>query len=168
MLKILVFISGGGSNLKAIIDSGIKISGVVSSDSEAYGITRAISANIPILDINDIVDPDLIILAGYMKILSGEFVEKYNIINIHPSLLPKYKGLNTHKRALDNNDKEHGLTIHRVIEELDSGEILYQHRIPVLENETVESLKERVLYNEHIWYPVIINEEIKRLENDRK
>ena len=164
-MNLVVFISGNGSNLQSIIDNGIKIDGVVSSDSDAYGIIRARKANIPILDITEIGNPDLIVLAGYMKILSKEFVEKHNIINIHPSLLPKYKGLNTHQRAL--NDSKHGMTIHKVVEELDSGEIIFQNSIRVYNFDDEESLKNRVLELEHKWYPIVIKRIIKEIENDR-
>ena len=164
-MKLIVFISGNGSNLQSIIDNGIKINGVVSSNPNAYGIIRARKANIPIMEMDEIGNPDLIVLAGYMKILSKEFVEKYNIINIHPSLLPKYKGLNTHQRAL--NDSKHGMTIHKVVEELDSGEIIFQNSIKVYDFDDEESLKNRVLELEHKWLPVVIKQLIKEIENDR-
>ena len=100
-------------------------------------------------------NPDLICLAGYMKILSKNFNKKFNgkIINIHPSLLPKFKGLNTHQRALDNNEKFSGCTVHYVNSKLDSGKIILQKKVKILKNDTIKKLAKRVLKQEHILYP---------------
>jgi phosphoribosylglycinamide formyltransferase-1 len=102
--------------------------------------------------------PDLIILAGFMRILSNEFVEHYlhKMMNIHPSLLPKYKGLNTHQRALDAGDKEHGCSVHFVTPELDDGPVILQATVDIKENDTAESLASRVHEQEHRIYPQAI------------
>lgn len=181
-LNLVVLISGGGSNLQAIIDS-IKadkldacINAVISNKADAFGITRAKQAGIKTQVINhknypnrddfdlqliEIIDqyhPDLIVLAGFMRILTDQFIQHYNnkMINIHPSLLPKFKGLNTHKRALDAGETTHGLSIHYVTAELDSGPILKQVSVPVLATDTEQTLAQRVLQQEHIAYPEVI------------
>jgi len=181
-LNLVVLISGGGSNLQAIIDSiennnlNASIKAVVSNKSNAYGLTRAKNSGIAteIIEHKDYPDresfdqqlikiinkyhPDLIVMAGFMRILSEEFINNFTgkMINIHPSLLPKYKGLHTHKRALEAGDTEHGLTIHYVTAELDSGPILKQIKVPVLKNDNEETLANRVLEQEHIAYPEVI------------
>ena len=157
MFSFAVFISGNGSNLQAIIDatkSGIidgKICCVLSNKKEAYGLVRAQKANIPCIVIehqnfksreefdNVIVQslkeytPDLIVLAGFMRILTPVFIRPYlgKIMNIHPSLLPKYPGLNTHQKVIDNEDAQHGVTVHFVDENLDSGPICAQSSMQV-------------------------------------
>ncbi|MEH6456059.1 MAG: phosphoribosylglycinamide formyltransferase [Cocleimonas sp.] len=179
MYKIVVLISGGGSNLQAIIDSiqvgNIKaeITAVISNRADAFGLERAEKASIDnhVLDhtvfnsresfdeslsqIIDSYEPDLIVLAGFMRILSDEFVEHFHgkMINIHPSLLPKYKGLNTHQRALDGGDKEHGASVHFVIPELDAGTVIIQGVVPVEANDTANRLQQRVHKVEHQIYP---------------
>jgi phosphoribosylglycinamide formyltransferase-1 len=181
-LKLVVLISGNGSNLGAIIreiQSGslnARIVQVISNRPDAYGLTRARDANIPttVIDHNhydtrdafdkalsqsiDQYQPDLIVLAGFMRILSDEFVEHYlgKLINIHPSLLPKYQGLNTHKRVLEDAETEHGATVHYVIPELDSGPIILQAVVPVIEGDNEQSLKARVHRVEHQLYPEAI------------
>ena len=181
-LPIVVLISGGGSNLQTIIDRiadntiNAEICAVITNKPEAYGIKRAQKAKIP----TEIIDhsqydsresfdaeltrriekyqPELIVLAGFMRILSDDFVNHFygKMINIHPSLLPKYRGLHTHKRALDAGDSKHGLSIHYVSAKLDGGPIILQKIVPVLENDTESSLAERVLAQEHIAYPQVI------------
>jgi phosphoribosylglycinamide formyltransferase-1 len=181
-LPIVVLISGGGSNLQTIIDRiadntiNAEICAVISNKPDAYGIKRAQKANIP----TEIIDhsqydsresfdaeltrriekyqPELIVLAGFMRILSDDFVNHFygKMINIHPSLLPKYRGLHTHKRALDAGDSQHGLSIHYVSAKLDGGPVILQKTVPVLENDTESSLAERVLAQEHIAYPQVI------------
>lgn len=179
MYKIVVLISGGGSNLQAIIDSiqvgNIKaeITAVISNRADAFGLERAEKASIDnhILDhtvfdsresfdeslsqIIDSYEPDLIVLAGFMRILSDDFVEHFHgkMINIHPSLLPKYKGLNTHQRALDGGDSEHGASVHFVIPELDAGTVIIQGVVPVEANDTANQLQLRVHKVEHQIYP---------------
>jgi phosphoribosylglycinamide formyltransferase-1 len=181
-LKIVVLISGSGSNLQAIIDATVRnknlftISAVVSNRSQAYGLERAKQANIAtevlshkdyadrvsydkaLVKIIDNYQPDLIVLAGFMRILSPYFVNYYNgrIMNIHPSLLPKFKGLHTHQRVIDAKEKEHGATVHFVNAELDAGAIIIQAKVPVLPNDNVEVLAARVLEQEHRIYPEAI------------
>jgi len=179
MYKIVVLISGSGSNLQKIIDqieSGnikAEICAVISNRADAYGLKRAEKANIPTLTLDhtqfsdreafdqslaQIIDsfaPNLIILAGFMRILSDPFVEQFQgkLINIHPSLLPKYKGLHTHKRALKDKQKEHGASVHYVIPELDAGNVIIQGIVAVKEDDTEESLANRVHQIEYIIYP---------------
>lgn len=180
--RLVVLSSGIGSNLQAMIDTlhdqdGITIAAVV-SDKPSPSLKRAIKADIPCLflpqqkkqsntDYDNLLDrfiqlfhPDLIVLSGFMRILSAKFVDQYpnKIINIHPSLLPKYKGLNTHRRVLENGEKVHGTTIHFVNQFLDSGEIIAQKIIEITQDDTVESLKRKIKYIEHVFYPKIIKQ----------
>jgi len=181
-IRLVVLISGNGSNLQAIIDdityNGLpaQIVAVISNKADAYGLERAKKAGIEQrvlshkdfsdrsqydLALKDLIDgyqPDLIILAGFMRILSNEFVEHYlhKMMNIHPSLLPKYKGLNTHQRALDAGDKEHGCSVHFVTPELDDGPVILQATVDIKENDTAESLASRVHEQEHRIYPQAI------------
>lgn len=182
MKKIVVLISGNGSNLQAIIDAQAsgrisgKICGVISNKSESFGLQRAKKAQIPAfvferknfssnLDMDlaiaeqiEALEADLIVLAGYMKILSNEFVERFSgkILNIHPSLLPKYAGLNTYQRAMDAGDSEHGMTIHFVNQVLDGGAIILQAKVPIFPDDEVEDVVERVQEQEHRCYPLVI------------
>jgi len=182
MYKIVVLISGSGSNLQQFIDQiesgdiNAEISAVISNRADAFGLQRAEKANIPtvVLDhtqfidrvsfdqslaqIIDSYDPELIVLAGFMRIVSDEFVAHYQgkLINIHPSLLPKYKGLHTHQRALEDKQKEHGASVHFVIPELDAGPVIVQGIVPVKSDDTEESLAKRVHRIEHIIYPKAI------------
>ncbi len=179
MYKIVVLISGDGSNLQAIIDhidSGeikAEIAAVISNRADAYGLVRAQKAGIAseVLDHSqfdsreafdqslakriDAYQPDLIVLAGFMRILSDDFVKRYpaKLINIHPSLLPKYKGLHTHKRALEAGDKQHGASVHFVIPELDAGTVIMQGIVPVKPHDNEETLTQRVHNIEHAIYP---------------
>lgn len=181
-LPIVVLVSGSGSNLQAIIDRieddsiNAKICAVISNKPDAFGLRRAHKANIPteLIDHNQYnsresfdaeltrtiekYQPELIVLAGFMRILTDEFVNHFygKMINIHPSLLPKYRGLHTHKRALEAGDSEHGLSIHFVSSELDGGPIILQTSVPVLDNDTEEKLAKRVLIEEHRAYPKVI------------
>lgn len=178
-IKTAVLISGNGSNLQALIDAAqspdypAEICVVISNIETAFGLTRAQNAGIPTVVIphgnfesreafDRMIDAsltshgiELIVMAGFMRILSEWFVTAWagKLINIHPSLLPKYKGLHTHARALEAGDVEHGATIHWVTPELDSGEIILQRAIPILAHDTPESLKERVHALEHQLYP---------------
>ena len=184
MKKIAVLISGSGSNLEAIIKACTlkKIEGtvefVICNDPKAYGIERAKSFNIDVRIINHKdfsnredfdnelenylmrCSPDLIVLAGFMRILGDRITSKFNgkIINLHPSILPLYPGLNTHEKVLQNNDKNHGITIHYVSSELDGGPIIAQGLIEVKANDSKGSLIERIHKVEHILLPEIINE----------
>ena len=177
--RTAVFISGTGSNLKSLIKfsrtakSPISIDLVISNNSKAKGLNYAKIYKIKkkvfsfknknlsekkllhSLKINNI---NMICLAGFMKILSGNFIKKFKgkILNIHPSLLPKYKGLNTHKRALNNRDKYSGCSVHFVDARLDSGKIILQKKVKILKNETEASLAKKILAQEHKLYPKAI------------
>ena len=181
-LDIVVLISGSGSNLQAIIDQiaakklNAKICAVISNIADAYGLQRAKDAHIDTYIIShhdynsreefdakliktiEQYNPSLIVLAGFMRILSDDFVNHFHtkMINIHPSLLPRHRGLHTHKGALESGDKEHGLSIHYVSTELDGGPLIFQKSIAVLADDTEESLAKRVLIEEHQAYPQVI------------
>jgi len=178
-VRTAVFISGTGSNLKSLIKfsktnkSPISIEFVVSNNSKAKGLNYAKIYNIKkkvlnfnnknlsekkllsVLKANNI---EMICLAGFMKILSNNFIKKFKgkILNIHPSLLPKYKGLNTHKRALNNKEKYSGCTVHFVNAKLDSGKIILQKKVKISKNETENSLAKKILLQEHKLYPKAI------------
>ena len=183
MFKIAVLISGNGSNLEALIDACKKnvINGsidiVISNNPDAYGIQRAKnhSINYKIIDnnrfetredfdkalveeLND-SNPDLIVLAGFMRILTSVMTEAFRnkIINIHPSLLPKYPGLDTHNSVIKNGDLKHGITIHFVNEVLDGGQIIAQGEISVNPKETLEELKTRIHAIEHVMLPMVVS-----------
>jgi len=177
--RIVVLISGSGSNLQALIDAVEegsipgKICAVISSRDNVKGLDRAARHNIPAFVINhkafnsreafderlrEIIDAqgaDLIVLAGFMRILTPAFTDAYRgrMLNIHPSLLPKYQGLHTHQRALDAGDSEHGATVHFVTAELDGGPPVIQARVAVDPGDTAESLAAKVLEKEHEIYP---------------
>ncbi len=180
--SLVVLISGSGSNLQAIIDAiknkqlNADIKAVISNIADAKGLQRAADENIDthvidhrqfdsrevfdqqLMKLIDPLKPDLVILAGFMRILSKPFIAHYHnrLINIHPSLLPKYKGLNTHQQAIDNNDTKHGASVHYVSDELDSGQVVIQTEVQVIESDTVDTLARRVLNEEHIIYPLAI------------
>ena len=180
--RIVVLISGGGTNLQAIIDACKspeylgEVVGVISNKADAYGLTRAQNADIPVstlshkdfdsreaydLSLIDTIDqykPDVVVLAGFMRILTPAFVQHYlgRLLNIHPSLLPKYQGLNTHQRAIDAGDKEHGVSVHFVTEELDGGPVILQAKVPVFEQDTADDLAIRVHQQEHRIYPLVV------------
>ena len=167
--NIAVLLSGNGSNLKAIIDENIDVSFVVSNNPRAIGLKIAKNANIPsyswknVLELEKEVlkliieyDIQLLVLAGYMRLLSKNFVNSLPskfIVNVHPSLLPKYKGINAVKQAIDDCAEYTGVTIHYVDEGMDSGSIIKQDSIKINENDTVESLKDRLQAIEHSLYP---------------
>ena len=181
-IPLVVLVSGSGSNLQAIIDASsnpdypAEIVAVISNIEGVKGLERAEKAGIPtaVLDhknfpdresydfaLRELIDsyhPEIIVLAGFMRILTDEFVNTYlgKMLNIHPSLLPKYKGLNTHQKAIDAGDKRHGATVHFVTPDLDSGPLIIQAEVPVLANDTSESLAARVLEKEHQIYPQAI------------
>ena len=184
--NIAVFISGRGSNLKSLIkyskkkNSLIKIILVVSNNPDAEGLKYAYKSKIKIYGIkfknksnfenNSLkllkkYNIEILCLAGFMKILSGNFIKKFSkpILNIHPSLLPKYKGLNTHKRAIKNRDKFAGASIHKVTEKLDSGEVILQKRVRILKSDNVISLEKKVLKIEHEIYPKAIDKFLTNL-----
>lgn len=180
--RIVVLISGSGTNLQAIIDACKladypgEVVGVVSNKAAAYGLTRADNSNIPneslshkafdsrelydqaLVKTIDAYQPDIIVLAGFMRILTPEFVKHYQgrLLNIHPSLLPKYQGLNTHQRALDAGDTEHGVSVHFVTEELDGGPVILQANVPVFDGDSADDLAARVHEQEHRIYPLVV------------
>ena len=177
--KLAVLISGEGSNLQAIIDAieagalNASVELVISNEARANGLNRARQVGISsavvtsvkgqsreeydqrLIDTLKPVAPDLIVLAGFMRILSAKFVQQFSgiIINIHPSLLPAYKGLDTHQRVLEAGETYHGATVHIVTEQLDDGEIVIQSRIEISPNDDAESLQQRVHIEEHVIYP---------------
>ena len=178
-INCAVFISGRGSNLKSILKfskkntSKINIKLIISNNSDAAGLSYAKKdkINFKIINYKSINKAEtqilnhlkrnnikLIFLAGFMKILSKNFIQdfKHKIINIHPSLLPKYKGLNTHKRALHNKEKYSGCTVHFVSAKLDSGKIIIQKKIKISKKETEASLAKKILAQEHKLYPKAI------------
>jgi phosphoribosylglycinamide formyltransferase-1 len=180
--RLVVLISGSGSNLQAIMDAvaaeklPASIAAVVSNRADAYGLQRAADAGIAtatvdhtqfdsrgafdaaLQEVIDSYQPDLLVLAGFMRILTPAFVSHYTgrMLNIHPSLLPLYKGVRTHQRALDDGAKEHGVSVHFVTPELDGGPVIMQAKVPVLPSDTAESLAQRVLVQEHVIYPRIV------------
>lgn len=180
--NIAVLISGGGSNLQAIIDAcesgqiAGRISVVISNRPDVFGLERAAKQGIATCVIDhqqfdsreafdaqlikeiDAADAGLVVLAGFMRILSAGFTEYYQgkLLNIHPSLLPAYKGTHTHQRALDDGATVHGVSVHFVSPELDGGSVIMQARVPVLADDTADSLAQRVLTKEHIIYPRVV------------
>lgn len=181
--NVVVLISGSGSNLQALIDdiqtgeNPARISAVISNRADAYGLQRAKAAGIAtysldhrqfadreafdaeLITLIDNCAPNLVVLAGFMRILTPGFVRHYHgrLINIHPSLLPKYKGLHTHQRALEAGDKEHGCSVHFVTEELDGGPLVLQSVLQVNTSDTPASLAERVHTQEHVIYPLAVS-----------
>lgn len=194
MFKLVVLISGNGSNLQQFIDHisrgelKAEIAAVISNRADAYGLERAEKAGIPGITLDhtqfpdretfdlalskkiDEYQPDLVILAGFMRILTDGFVEhfKNKLINIHPSLLPKYKGLHTHKRALQDNQTEHGASVHFVTAELDAGRVIMQGIVAVKKDDTEETLANRVHQIEHIIYPESVKLLLERQFEDFK
>ena len=184
-INIAVFISGRGSNLKSLIKysnskySKIKIKLVISNKAKAKGLIYAKkskikffvrnfkNANISEKQIIKLLSKfkiDLICLAGFMRVISKKFIKKFKkpILNIHPSLLPKYKGLNTHKKVLKNNEKFSGATVHLITPKLDSGKIILQKKVRILKSDNVKTLKKKILKIEHKIYPKAI---LKLLSN---
>lgn len=182
MKSIVVLISGSGSNLQAILDACAagfiagRVSAVISNKASAYGLTRAADAGVAteVLDHKTFADrsaydaamcqqidsyqPDLVVLAGFMRILTPAFVAHYHgrLLNIHPSLLPKYQGLNTHQRAIDAGDTEHGCSVHFVTAELDGGPVVLQARVPIFAGDTADEVSARVHEQEHQIYPLVV------------
>lgn len=179
--SIVVLISGNGSNLQALIDysaqGAYRISAVISNKADAYGLQRASKAGIAtrVVDHREFADresfdrclqteidafnPTLVVLAGFMRILSSAFVQHYSgkILNIHPSLLPAYRGTHTHERVLEAGEKEHGVSVHFVTEELDGGPVVLQSVIPVKDDDDRDTLAARVLVQEHRIYPKAVS-----------
>lgn len=183
MKRIVVLVSGNGSNLQAILDACQQgrihgsVAAVFSNKAEAFGLERARKANVPahalaaaqfadreafdrqlMLEI-DAYAPDLVVLAGYMRILSPAFVQHYagRMLNIHPSLLPKYPGLHTHRQAMENGDDEHGTSVHFVTEELDGGPVILQAKVPVYSDDSEADVAARVQHQEHAIYPLVVS-----------
>ncbi|OFW87019.1 MAG: phosphoribosylglycinamide formyltransferase [Alphaproteobacteria bacterium RIFCSPHIGHO2_12_FULL_45_9] len=191
-LRLAVLISGRGSNLQSIIDAcridefPAQIKVVISNIGDAYGLVRAHENNITtrfvshknfatkaefetkILSILEEFEIDLVCLAGFMRILSPTLITPWEgrIINIHPSLLPKHKGLHTHERALEEGDSESGCTIHYVTPGMDEGEIILQKTVPIIAGDTPETLAARVLVQEHIAYPEAIRIMASKLQHN--
>ncbi|MGI5309338.1 phosphoribosylglycinamide formyltransferase [Rheinheimera sp. WS51] len=182
MKSIVVLISGNGTNLQAIIDACSngnipgKVTAVIANKADAYGLTRASNAGIATEVLSHVgainresydqkliqsieqYQPDLVVLAGFMRILTPAFVKHFNgrLLNIHPSLLPKYPGLHTHKRAIEAKDTEHGCSVHFVTEQLDGGPVILQAKVPVFTDDDISSLAERVHEQEYRVYPLVI------------
>jgi len=180
--NICVLISGTGSNLQALMDAcsagriNGRIAAVISNKADAYGLARARNTDIAthvishqdyetreqydaaLTQLLEQINADCIVLAGFMRILTPGFVEHFSgkLLNVHPSLLPKYKGLNTHQRAIDNKDEEHGVSVHFVTAELDGGPVIVQSRVPVFDYDTAEELAERINEQELRIYPLVV------------
>ena len=180
--RLVVLISGNGSNLQVLIDDiaakrlAANIVAVISNRADAFGLERAKQAAIPTTIVDhtqftsreafdqalqtciDAFQPDLVILAGFMRILTNGFVTHYagRMLNIHPSLLPLYKGAHTHQRVLADKAKEHGVSVHFVTPELDGGPVIMQAKVSVLPSDTPDSLAKRVQVQEHVIYPQVI------------
>lgn len=182
-MRLVVLISGRGSNLQAILDQAasgelpVAIAAVISNRPGVQGLERARQAGVTALDLDhtlfadrpafeaaliELIDryrPDLVILAGFMRVLTSGFTEHYRgrLLNIHPSLLPKFRGLHTHERAIAAGEIEHGASIHFVTAELDGGPVIVQARVPVLQDDDPDRLAARVLEQEHQLYPQAIH-----------
>jgi phosphoribosylglycinamide formyltransferase 1 len=182
MTRIVVLISGNGSNLQALLDQsaagqlGGEVVAVVSNKAEAYGLERARMAGVAtavlsnkgyadrdsfdtaLMALIDGYQPDLVVLAGFMRILTPGFVRHYagRMLNIHPSLLPRYQGLHTHRRAIEAGDSEHGCSVHFVTEELDGGPVVLQARVPIFEGDDEATVADRVHVQEHAIYPLAV------------
>lgn len=181
-LRVVVLISGSGTNLQALIDGAndgslpIEISAVISNKADVKGLQRAQDSEIPahvlshkdyatreafddeLRQLIDSYQPQLVVLAGFMRILTAGFTQHYagRMLNIHPSLLPKYQGLHTHRRALEAGDTVHGVTVHFVTDELDGGPSIVQARVPVLPTDDEQVLTRRVQQQEHVIYPMAV------------
>lgn len=182
MKKIVVLISGSGTNLQAIMDAcfagkiNAEICTVISNKADAYGLQRAKNMKIPtavfqrkdydsnlamdqaIGDYIEQFNPDLIVLAGYMKILTASFTQRFSakILNIHPSLLPKYPGLNTYQQAIDAGETEHGTSVHFVNEDVDAGAVILQAKVPIFAEDSIEDIEQRVKTQELQIYPLVV------------
>ena len=181
--RLVILVSGGGSHLQSFIDGcasgeiNATVSAVISNNPDAGGLERAAKAGIPNLAIDhrafdsreafdqalseliDSFSPDLVILAGFMRILTPVFINRFlgKLVNIHPSLLPKYSGLNTHQRAIDAGDKEAGSTVHYVTNELDGGPAILQARVNIANTDDAQTLACKVLEVEHLIFPEAVN-----------
>ena len=194
--RVVVLISGRGSNLQALLDQAasgewpVTIAAVISNRPGVQGLERARQAGVPALELDhknfadrpafeaaliELIDhyqPDLVALAGFMRVLTARFTEHYRgrLLNIHPSLLPNFRGLHTHERAIAAGETEHGASIHFVTAELDGGPVILQARVPVLPGDDSDTLAARVLAQEHELYPLAIRwfaEQRLRLDGER-
>lgn len=179
--SVVVLISGSGSNLQALLNhfqdnESVTISAVISNKADAFGLQRAARAGVPtqvlshrdysdrlafdqaLIQVIDQYQPDLVVLAGFMRILTPEFTQHYQqrLMNIHPSLLPKYKGLDTHQRVLEAGDTEHGCSVHFVTEHLDGGPVIIQASIAIEADDNVDSLAQKIHQLEHQIYPLAV------------
>lgn len=198
-LRVAVLVSGSGSNLQVLIDAmqagtlPIEIVGVISNREDAYAVTRAKAAAIPVAILSHVASgkrmgiktfeqhandqlqawqPDLIVLAGFMRVLSGSFIDSSPapMINLHPSLLPAYKGLDTHQRAIQTGERHHGCSIHIVTAELDAGAVLTQAVLDVTQKDTADGLQKRVQKLEHQllpWTVLLLAKGVLSLEQDQ-
>lgn len=195
-IRLVVLISGRGSNLQAILDQAVsgelpvEVAAVISNRPGVHGLERARQAGVPalVLDHKNFADrpefevaliemidrqqPDLVVLAGFMRVLTAGFTEHYRgrLLNIHPSLLPKFRGLHTHERAIAAGETEHGASIHFVTAELDGGPVIVQARVPVPPGDDPDALAARVLEQEHRLFPLAIRwfaEQRLRLESEQ-
>ena len=195
-IRLVVLISGRGSNLQAILDQAVsgelpvEVAAVISNRPGVHGLERARQAGVPALELDhknfadrpefeaalietiDRRQPDLVVLAGFMRVLTAGFTEHYRgrLLNIHPSLLPKFRGLHTHERAIAAGETEHGASIHFVTAELDGGPVIVQARVLVLPGDDPDALAARVLEQEHRLYPLAIRwfaEQRLRLEGEQ-
>jgi phosphoribosylglycinamide formyltransferase 1 len=190
-IAVAVLISGNGSNLQALLDATLsdptypaRIALVISNKADAYGLERASKAGVPIQMISHKDYPsreafdvaldvalraakiEFVCLAGFMRLLTAAFTERWagRMLNIHPSLLPSYKGLDTHARALADGVKEHGCTVHYVVPEMDAGPVILQEAVPIYLDDTVETLQQRVHQAEHRIYPQALKMAISALK----
>lgn len=193
--RLVILISGSGSNMEAIADEVRKgsidadITAVISNRPEVAGLQKAADRDLEtqvvdhtqfasrdefdaaLMRMIDQYQPDLVVLAGFMRILTPDFVRRYQgrMLNIHPSLLPKYQGLNTHQRALEAGDAKHGVTVHFVTEELDGGPNAIQAEVPIFDGDDVDTLRARVQQQEHVIYPIAVKWCVQgRLSTDGK
>lgn len=179
--RLVVLISGSGTNMVNILtatqrgDINAEVVAVISNKADAGGLAKAEAAGVQtavlshkafadresydaeLLQLVESFQPDLVVLAGFMRILTAGFTQQFygRMLNIHPSLLPKYKGINTHQRALDAGDSEHGVSVHFVTEELDGGPVILQAKVPVFADDTAEDLQARVHEQEYRIYPLV-------------
>ena len=191
-LRVAILISGGGSNMVTLVDSMTGVHParpclVLSNNADAGGLEMAAQRGIPTAVVDhrpfkgdraafeaellaelNTAQPDIICLAGFMRVLTGDFVQRFEgrMLNIHPSLLPKYKGLHTHARAIEAGDAEHGCTVHLVTPELDDGPILGQARVPIEPGDTADTLAARVLEQEHLLYPRVLLDFSRQISGD--
>ncbi len=179
--RVVVLLSGHGSNFQAIADyasacAAFDVVGVISDQADAYGLDRARTFKIPAITCERAqgsrtehesaitaqlaaLTPDLLVLAGYMRVLSPEFVRDWHgrMVNVHPSLLPKYRGLDTYARALAAGETRHGASVHFVTEQLDGGPVIAQHSVAIDADETEQTLRAKVQYIEYYMYPRVID-----------